>query len=230
MSGVQVTSLKDIVDTANRELADADAGDIIRWAHSTFGDKFALTASMADGVLCHVAAQAVPGIRVLFLDTGYHFAETIGTRDAIAATYDVRVETVSNPLPVADHEANYGKLHASYPDLCCAIRKVWPLDQALRRFDAWASGMRRSEASTRTSTPVVGWDARREKVKINPIATWSDDQVDDYIHEHGILINPLQEVGYKSIGCAPCTRPVADGEDDRAGRWGGSGKTECGIH
>lgn len=227
---VSTASLQDFAAAADEHLRDASAAEVIQWAHETFGEKFVLTASMADGVLCHVASKAVPGIKVLFLDTGYHFAETVGTRDAIAATYDVEVVTVSNPVDVSQHEVNYGKLHASYPDLCCAIRKVWPLDQALRQFDAWASGMRRAESSTRRTTPVVGWDARRKKVKINPLATWSNDQVDRYITEHNILVNPLREIGYSSIGCEPCTRPVAVGEDPRAGRWDGYGKSECGIH
>jgi phosphoadenosine phosphosulfate reductase len=216
--------------TAARDLEDAPAGEVVRWAHETFGEKFVVTASMADGVLSHVASVAVPGITVLFLDTGYHFAETIGTRDAVAATYDVRVSTITHPLRVPEHEAEYGRLYEIDPDLCCAIRKVWPLDRALGPYDAWASGVRRTEAASRAGTPVVGWDAKRRKVKVNPLASWTDEQVDAYIEEHGILVNPLREIGYASIGCAPCTRPVAPGEDSRAGRWGGRAKLECGIH
>jgi phosphoadenosine phosphosulfate reductase len=222
--------LAQLATTAGRELESASAAEIITWAHETFGERFVVTASMADGVLSHVAGQAVPGITVLFLDTGYHFPETIGTRDAIAATYDVNVETVRHPLTRAEHESNYGELYGSFPDLCCAIRKVWPLDRALRRFDAWASGVRRAESPSRTETPVVGWDARRQKVKVNPIARWSDEETDAYIREHDILVNPLREIGYASIGCAPCTHPVADGESSRAGRWSSFAKSECGIH
>lgn len=230
MSTITTERLRRVASIAAKELADASAIDVIRWADEEFGEKFALTASMADGVLCHVASRAVPGIKVLFLDTGYHFAETIGTRDAIAATYNVEVVTVGNPLSRKQHEANYGKLYETYPDLCCAIRKVWPLDVALGPYDAWASGVRRSESDGRTDTPVVSWDAKREKIKVNPLATWNDAQVDAYIAEHNILVNPLREVGYLSIGCEPCTRPVADGEDPRAGRWAGKSKSECGIH
>lgn len=211
-------------------LETASAGEIVAWAHETFGERFAVTASMADGVLSHVASKAVPGIKVLFLDTGYHFAETIGTRDAIAATYDVEVETITHPLRVPEHEAEYGKLYEIDPDLCCAIRKVWPLDRALKPYDAWAGGVRRAESPSRADAPVVAWDAKRRKVKVNPLATWSDEQVDAYVAEHSILINPLREIGFASIGCEPCTRPVAPGEDPRAGRWAGSSKTECGIH
>jgi phosphoadenosine phosphosulfate reductase len=223
-------SLEELAQDAARDLERASAHEIVRWAARTFGERFAVTASMADGVLSHVAGEAVPGITVLFLDTGYHFAETIGTRDAIAATYPVKVETITHPLRVPEHEAEYGRLYEIDPDLCCAIRKVWPLDRALRPYDAWAGGVRRAESTTRSDTPVVAWDAKRRKVKVNPLATWSDAQVDAYVAEHGILVNPLREIGYTSIGCEPCTRPVAPGEDPRSGRWVGRAKTECGIH
>jgi phosphoadenosine phosphosulfate reductase len=222
--------LEDLALTAGRELEDATAHEVIQWAADTFGDRFAVTSSMADGVLAHVASKAVPGISVLFLDTGYHFAETIGTRDAIAAGYDVNVQSITHPLRVTEHEAEFGKLYSFDPDMCCAIRKVWPLDRALRPYDAWASGVRRAESPTRADTPVVGWDARRRKIKVSPLATWSDEHTDAYIAEHGIIVNPLREIGYASIGCEPCTRPVADGEDPRAGRWAGLAKLECGIH
>jgi phosphoadenosine phosphosulfate reductase len=223
-------SLEGLAQDAARDLEGASAHEIIQWAARTFGERFAVTASMADGVLSHVAGDAVPGITVLFLDTGYHFAETIGTRDAIAATYPVKVETIMHPLRVPEHEAEYGRLYEIDPDLCCAIRKVWPLDRALRPYDAWAGGVRRAESITRSDTPVVAWDAKRRKVKINPLATWSDAQVDAYVAEHDILVNPLREIGYTSIGCEPCTRPVAPGQDSRSGRWSGRTKTECGIH
>ena len=175
---------------------------------------------MADGVLSHVAGQAIPGVDVLFLDTGYHFPETLGTRDAVDAVYPVNVRTITPELLVHEHEADYGRLYETDPDICCAIRKVWPLER----------GVRRAESSARAHTPVVAWDARRGKVKVSPLARWTDEQVDAYVAEHGVLVNPLREIGYTSIGCAPCTRPVKEGEDPRAGRWAGSGKTECGLH
>lgn len=230
MTQLEIERLEGLANDAAHELESASATEIIQWAHETFGDRFAVTASMADGVLSHVASQAVPGIRVLFLDTGYHFAETIGTRDAVAATYNVEVETIAHPLRVDEHESSYGRLYENYPDLCCAIRKVWPLDRALRPFDAWASGMRRAESPSRANTPIVGWDSRRKKLKVNPLAKWTDEETGEYIAKHDILVNPLREIGYTSIGCAPCTRPVADGEDQRAGRWSGTAKSECGIH
>jgi phosphoadenosine phosphosulfate reductase len=223
-------SLEELALDAAGNLEHSSAEEIVRWASDTFGDRFVVTASMSDGVLSHVAGLAVPGVTVLFLDTGYHFAETIGTRDAVAATYPVEVKTVTHPLRVPEHEAEYGRLYEIDPDLCCAIRKIWPLDRALHPYHAWASGVRRAELASRAETPVVSWDAKRRKVKVNPLATWSDEQVAAYVADNGILVNPLRQIGYASIGCAPCTRPVTAGEDSRSGRWAGQAKSECGIH
>jgi phosphoadenosine phosphosulfate reductase len=223
--------LEQLARQAGRELESAPADEIVRWAVQTFGTRFAVASAMQDAVLVHLVSQAAPGVDVLFLDTGYHFAETLGTRDAIAATYEVNLITLTPQQTVAEQDAEHGPgLHDRDPDRCCGLRKVAPLDRALRRYDAWATGLRRVEAPTRAGTPVVSYDARRGKVKIAPIAAWSDQDVEDYIASHGILINPLLTVGYRSIGCAPCTRAVAAGEDPRAGRWAGSVKTECGIH
>jgi phosphoadenosine phosphosulfate reductase len=223
--------LEQLARRAGRELAAAPAQEIVRWAVRTFSTRFAVATSMQDAVLVHLVSQIAPGVDVLFLDTGYHFAETLGTRDAVAATYDINLITVTPRQTVAEQDASYGPtLHDRDPHHCCGLRKVAPLDRALARYDAWATGLRRAEASTRAGTPVVSYDARRSKVKIAPIAAWSDADVEAYIAEHGILINPLLAAGYPSIGCAPCTRAVAVGEDPRAGRWAGSAKTECGIH
>jgi phosphoadenosine phosphosulfate reductase len=223
--------LEQLAKRAGRELESAPADEIVRWAVQTFGARFAVASAMQDAVLVHLVSQVAPGIDVLFLDTGYHFAETLGTRDAIAATYDVNLIILTPQQTVAEQDAAYGPtLHDRDPDRCCRLRKVAPLDRALQRYDAWATGLRRVDAPTRASTPVVSYDARRDKVRIAPIAAWSDQDVEDYIASHGILINPLLTAGYRSIGCAPCTRAVAAGEDPRAGRWAGSVKTECGIH
>jgi phosphoadenosine phosphosulfate reductase len=204
---------------------------VLRWAGETFGDDFAITSSMADGLLAHLASRAVPGVHVVFLDTGYHFAETIGTRDWVSGVMPI---TLVNALPeqtVAEQDAEHGAaLHDRDPDLCCSLRKVQPLAKALAGYTAWGSGVRRDESPTRAGTRVVDWDAKRGMVKVNPLAAWTQEHVDAYIAEHRVPVNPLQEVGYASIGCAPCTRPVAPGEDPRAGRWAGRGKTECGLH
>ena len=204
---------------------------VLRWAGETFGDAFAVTSSMADGLLSHLASRAVPGVNVVFLDTGYHFAETIGTRDWVSGVMPITLVNVQPAQTVAEQDAEYGpRLHDRDPDLCCSLRKVRPLAEALSGLAAWGSGVRRDESATRTGTRVVDWDAKRGKVKVNPLAAWTQDDVDAYIDLHQVPVNPLAELGYASIGCAPCTRPVAPGEDARAGRWAGTAKTECGIH
>lgn len=208
-----------------------DARGAIAWAHDTFGAGLAVASSMGDEALVHLAAQSAPGVDVLFIDTGYHFAETIGTRDAVAATYPVTVRTMLPLLTIAEQEAQFGAdLYASQPDQCCAIRKVEPLERGLKPYAAWITGMRREDAATRTDIPVVGWDAKRNMVKLNPLAAWTQADVDRYVIEHAVMLNPLRQLGYPSIGCAPCTRAVAPGEDPRSGRWSGFDKTECGLH
>ena len=216
---------------AARDLEAASPQEVLRWAVDTFGDRFAISSSMGDGVLASLVASVQPGVDVLFLDTGYHFPETIGTRDAVAQVYDVNVRTLLPLLSVTQQDAEYGaELWRRDPDACCAMRKVDPLTRGLADYDAYASGIRRDESPTRAGTPVVEWDDRRGKVKVNPIVRWTQDDVDAYVAANGILVNPLGEDGYPSIGCAPCTHRVAAGEDPRSGRWKGSQKTECGLH
>ncbi|WP_432586356.1 phosphoadenylyl-sulfate reductase [Streptomyces sp. HD1123-B1] len=232
MTGIRQTDdLATLAERAGRDLEDAPALDILRWAADTFGARFCVTSSMEDAVVAHLASRAFPGVDVVFLDTGYHFPETIGTRDAVAAVMDVNVITLTPRRTVAEQDAEYGpRLHDRDPDRCCALRKVAPLEEGLREYDAWATGLRRDESPTRAGTPVVGWDARRQKVKVSPIARWTQADVDAYVTEHGVLTNPLLMDGYPSVGCAPCTRRVLEGEDARSGRWAGSTKTECGLH
>lgn len=223
--------IRRLAEEAGRELEDAPAREILRWAVDTFGSRFCVASSMQDAVVAHLASRVSPGIPVLFLDTGYHFPETIGTRDAVAAVMDVEVVSLSPRQTVAEQDAQYGRrLYERNPDLCCELRKVRPLDRGLAAYDAWATGLRRDESSGRADTPVVGWDAKRQKVKVSPIARWTQREVDAYIAEHGVLTNPLLMDGYRSVGCAPCTRKVLGGEDARAGRWSGWNKTECGLH
>ncbi|HEU5425413.1 MAG TPA: phosphoadenylyl-sulfate reductase [Actinocrinis sp.] len=225
------TELRDLADAANERLSDASAAEIIAWARETFGEDLVVASSMADTHLVHVAQAAAPGIDVLFLDTGYHFAETIGTRDAVAQAYKVNLLSITPRQTVAEQDAEYGpKLHDRDPDRCCALRKVEPLERGLKPYGAWINGMRREESPTRADIRVVDYDAKRNMVKISPIAAWTQQQVDSYIEENGVLINPLFFDGYTSIGCEPCTRRALPGEDPRAGRWAGSAKTECGLH
>ena len=223
--------LRELVSHAGAELELAPAESIIEWAVATFGERFAITSSMGDAVLSHLASTVAPGIDVVFLDTGYHFAETIGTRDAVEATLPVNLITITPVQSVAEQDAEYGKdLYKTNPDLCCALRKVQPLATSLDGYDAWATGLRRAETHNRVIAPVIGWDAKKGKVKVSPIARWSDEDVERYITENNVLVNPLVQDGYPSIGCWPCTRRVAPGEDPRSGRWAGTNKTECGIH
>jgi phosphoadenosine phosphosulfate reductase len=231
MTVISLDELRETALIAGPELELAPAEAIIEWAVDTFGGRFCVTSSMGDAVLSHLASRVAPGIDVVFLDTGYHFAETIGTRDAVAATMPVNVVTLSPTISVRQQDEEYGPdLWSRDPDLCCALRKVAPLQKGLEEYDAWATGLRREETHDRVIAPVVGWDESKAKVKVSPLARWTQDDVDRYIAENNILVNPLTYDGYPSIGCWPCTRRVAPGDDARSGRWSGTGKTECGIH
>jgi phosphoadenosine phosphosulfate reductase len=224
-------SMERLAAEAAEALAGASAEDVIKWAAETFGSRVCITSSMTDSVIIHLTSQQIPGIDVLFLDTGYHFPETIGTRDAVSAVYPINLVNVTPPTTVAEQDAELGpRLYSRNPDLCCYLRKVVPLEQALGPYDAWITGVRREETDARSDTKVVQWDPRREMVKINPIVEWSQPEVDQYIAENGVLVNPLVYDGYPSIGCRTCTSKVEAGADPRSGRWAGSAKTECGIH
>ncbi|GAA3923752.1 phosphoadenylyl-sulfate reductase [Actinomadura viridis] len=223
--------LEDIVESAASALEGASTLEVIRWAAATFGDRICLTSSMSDAALIHLVSKVKPGIDVLFVDTGYHFAETIGTRDAVEAVYPVNVINVTPSRTVEEQEAALGpRLNGRNPDLCCHLRKVEPLGRALEGYMAWFSGIRRDETASRRDRRVVEWDRKRGMVKVNPILDWTQEDMDNYMSDNGVIVNPLHYDGYPSIGCAPCTSPVAPGEDPRSGRWAGMGKTECGIH
>jgi phosphoadenosine phosphosulfate reductase len=225
------TDLRAIAAEAAERFADGPAGDVITWAAMTFPGRLAVAASMQDGVLPHLASRFAPDADVLFLDTGYHFAETLETRVEVAERYRLRVLDVRPVQTVTEQDAQYGaQLHDRDPNLCCALRKTAPLDAALGRYNAWINGLRRVDAPTRVNTPVVGFDEKRDMVKISPLAAWSDEDLENYIFAHEVIVNPLLQQGYPSIGCAPCTRAVAPGADPRSGRWADFDKTECGIH
>jgi phosphoadenosine phosphosulfate reductase len=223
--------MRSLAEQAAADLAEATAEDIVRWATDTFGDRICVTSSMSDAVIIHLASSVRPGIDVVFLDTGYHFAETIGTRDAVQAVYPVNVVNATPSRTVAEQDAELGpRLYGRNPDLCCYLRKVEPLERSLQNYDAWFTGVRRADSESRRNAKAVEWDDKRKMVKVNPIVGWSDEDVDDYIATNGVLVNPLIYDGYPSIGCATCTMRVEAGADPRSGRWAGSGKTECGIH
>jgi phosphoadenosine phosphosulfate reductase len=226
------TQLRDLASVAAEELAGASAEEALAWTAKTFGDSWILASNMQDAVLIDLAVKAKPNFDVLFLETGYHFPETIGLRDAVGATYSgLNIINAAPDKTVAEQDAIDGpRLYEREPDRCCAMRKVVPLRRTLANYDAWVTGVRRVDAPTRANTPIVQWDERNGLVKINPIAPWSDEEFRRYIDEHAILENLLVAEGYPSIGCAPCTAKVEPGADPRSGRWAGQGKVECGLH
>ena len=225
----------DLQSLAERGAADlgphASADDLLRWTDENFGGSYVVASNMQDAVLVDLAAKMRPGVDILFLDTGYHFVETIGTRDAVEAVYDVNIVNVLPENSVPRQDELFGKdLFAREPGECCRMRKVEPLSKALRGYSAWVTGIRRVEAPTRAKAPLISWDTAFGLVKINPLAAWSDDEMQDYIDTHGVLVNPLVHEGYPSIGCLPCTAKPVEGADPRSGRWQGLNKTECGLH
>jgi phosphoadenosine phosphosulfate reductase len=224
-------SLADLAARAAVELEDATAEEIIGWAVETFGSRFCVTSSFADAVLAHVASSVVPGVDIVFLDTGLHFAETLRIRDEVRRTLPVTVLSVQPRITVGQQDGIYGpRLFSRDPDECCAIRKVEPLERALSNYDAWAAGLRRDEGPTRANTAVVAYEPSRGKVKVAPLARWTQADVDAYIARYNVPVNDLIRQGYASVGCWPCTRRTQPGEDPRAGRWPLFDKTECGIH
>ena len=198
------------------------AGAIVQWAVDTFHPHLCLTASMTDAVLIDLAVNVEPSIEVVFIDTGYHFPETLETVEQVRRRYGLNLRMMTVP----PHDEELWKVD---PENCCSAIKVGQLDRALFGKEAWMSGLRRDEAPTRAAAPIVARDLRG-LVKINPIATWTDLDIKGYIKDHDVPVNPLVDQGYPSIGCWPCTKPVAEGEDPRSGRWVNSDKTECGLH
>jgi len=231
VTGLTETDLRELAARGAAELDGASAEELLRWTEEHFGGSYIVASNMQDAVLVDLAARVRPGVDVLFLDTGYHFAETIGTRDAVESIYDVHVVNVTAENSVPEQDELYGKnLFARDPGACCRMRKVEPLGKALRGYSAWVTGIRRVEAPTRANAPLISFDEAFKLVKINPLAAWSDDDMQAYMAANGVLENPLVDEGYPSIGCEPCTAKPQPGEDPRSGRWQGLAKTECGLH
>jgi phosphoadenosine phosphosulfate reductase len=206
----------------NEDFESATAPEIVGWAAANFGPHLALAASMTDAVLIDLAVRVAPAIEVVFIDTGYHFPETLETVENVRRRYGLNLRIMT----VAPHDEELWKVD---PSNCCSAVKVGQLDRALAGKAAWMSGLRRDESPSRADAPIVSRDLRG-LVKVNPLANWTAEHVDAYIAEHDVPMNPLTLQGYPSIGCMPCTKPVAPGEDPRSGRWAGSDKTECGLH
>lgn len=230
--------LRDIAATGAADLGpDATAHELLDWTARTFGTDFIIAANMQDAVLIDVADKAVDRaavggrLTVLFLDTGYHFPETIGTRDAVSQVYDLDLVNVTPETTVPQQDDLLGRdLFSRDPGECCRLRKVVPLRAALAGYSAWVTGIRRTESPTRADSPLISFDEGFGLVKINPLAAWTDEEFEQYIADHSVLVNPLVDDGYPSIGCAPCTAKPAIGADPRSGRWAGRAKTECGLH
>ena len=218
-----VSEIEAELAVVNERLERAPAAAAIEWAVDRFGDDVVLASSFEDALLIDIAVTAAPRIEVVFLDTQFHFSETLWFVEHLRERYDLNLTVVK---PLVERQ----DLWKTDLNGCCAVRKVEPLNRALSGRSAWITGLRRVDAPTRANAPIVSWDGPRSMVKLNPIAAWTDEDVDAYIRDHDLPVNPLAERGILSVGCWPCTKPVAPGEDRRAGRWVGSGKVECGLH
>jgi phosphoadenosine phosphosulfate reductase len=209
------------------------AEDVLRWAYEEFGDRLCLTCSWQkqSSVLVHMVSELGLDIPVIELDTHLFFRESYETRDRLVERYGLRLRTPPHVITVAEqHRAEGPNLWETDPDRCCHIRKVEPLLQALEPYGAWISGIRRDQSPSRATTPKAQWSERYNVWKLHPLADWDEKRVWAYITVNEIPYNPLHDVGFRSIGCIPCTRPTSPEEEERAGRWAGSDKLECGIH
>ncbi|GAA2589049.1 phosphoadenylyl-sulfate reductase [Dactylosporangium fulvum] len=216
---------------ASARLENQPAEKIVEWAAGEFGERFCVTSSFADAVLAHVVSKVVPGVPVIFLDTGLHFAETLRVREVVQRTLPVTVRSIRPRQTVAEQDAEFGpRLYARDPDECCFLRKIEPLERALADYDAWAAGLRRDESPSRANTPIVSFEQARGKIKVSPMAQWTQADVDAYISRYNVPVNALMRQGYASVGCWPCTRRTPPGSDPRGGRWPMFDKTECGLH
>ena len=217
----------------SQAMEDRTPQDILRWSWDTYGDRLTMaTAFGAEGcVIIAMLSEITRDVHLFNLDTGYQFPETLETRQRLIDRYGIPIHLVRSSQTVPEMEAEHGgPLYGSNPDLCCHIRKVVPLEQALVGYDAWISAIRRDQAPTRAHAPIIGWDKKFGLTKVNPLANWTKRDVWDYILKNDVPYNPLHDQGYPSIGCGPCTRAVGVGADDRAGRWSGTAKKECGLH
>ena len=216
------------------DFEDKHPSEVVRWALDTFGDKVALASSFggaAGAVLVDIAAKLDSGVRIFYLDTEFLFPETYALVDETAKRYGVQPVPYKSVLdPQAQAAVHGADLWSTDPDRCCDLRKVEPNQRALDGLDAWITGIRRDQAATRGEIGIVEWNEKFGLIKVNPLAGWEKKQVWEYIFANKVPYNPLLDQGYKSIGCTHCTRPTATGEDERAGRWSGTDKTECGLH
>jgi phosphoadenosine phosphosulfate reductase len=219
---------------ASERLENSSPQGILRWAVDVYGEDLSLSVSFGNPegmVLLDMLSRITDRAQVFTLDTGFLFEETVRFREEAMKKYPLPLKVLTSGLTVEEQVARYGpQLYSCAPDLCCQIRKIEPQRRFLRNYGAWVTGIRRDQTVQRASTPVVAFDEYFGVAKIAPLAAWSVDEVDEYVRRNDVPLNPLLSMGYRSIGCEPCTTPVAPGEDARAGRWPGMDKTECGLH
>jgi phosphoadenosine phosphosulfate reductase len=221
-NGEGLPDLRELAAVSNA-LEKKPATSAVAWAAGRFDSGLVLASSFQDCLLISLAVQVKPDIEVVFLDTQYHFPETLEYVETVRKRFDLNLKIMT---PTIDPDDRW----IDDPDGCCGARKVVPMARALAGKRAWLTGLRRDETSTRQGAPIVSWDVSRGLVKVNPIASWTEQDVRQYTEEHELPEHPLRAQGYASIGCWPCTRAVEDGEDERAGRWAGRDKVECGLH
>jgi len=217
----------------NQDMESWSPAKIVSWAVDNFGSKLAMaTAFGVEGCALIAMLAEIPNSVYLFnLETGYQFEETLQLRQQLIDKYGLFVHLVRSDESIEDMERRLnGPIYGSDPDRCCNIRKIIPLRSVIKNYDAWISAIRREQSPIRASAPIVGWDTKFDMVKVNPLANWTKKDVWDYIVKNDVPYNPLYDQGYASIGCYPCTRPIGAGEHERAGRWAGFAKTECGLH
>lgn len=219
-----------LVEQWAHRLYNASAQTILEWTAEHAPGHVAVTMSMENTVLAELAARHLPEADLLFLDTEYHFPETLEVARAVDARYPQRLVTATAVLPRKEQDRVYGPaLYSRDPGACCRMRKVEPLAVALTPYAGWITGLRRADGPTRAQAPALSLDATG-RLKISPIITWSLEDTEAFTEREGLIIHPLTKQGYPSIGCATCTLPVEEGQDPRAGRWAGQAKTECGLH
>lgn len=220
-------------EVINRYFEPRSLDDLLSWGLALFGRKLALVTSFGPTgmVILDRLANLCPGVKVITIDTDFLFEETYVLREQVQRRYPIQLEVRKSGLtPTLQAQAFQPQLWQVNPDLCCHMRKVVPLTDALAGLDAWLTGLRRDQATSRTTAPLVSWDAKYHLVKLNPLANWTRGQVWRYLLENDVPYNPLHDQGYTSIGCTHCTRPVNQTDNERAGRWTGQGKIECGLH
>ncbi len=220
------------LDSLNRTFEGQAPHEIITWSLVSFGTGVAMSSSFQTQSvpLLHIVSQVAPQLPVIFLETGYHFPETLAFRDQLIAELGLNVKIFQSTLPQAAFAQQYGEsLYQRDPDLCCYLNKVEPLQRAMEGLDAWISGIRRDQLSSRANAQILE-ATPQGMIRVHPMATWTNADINQYIKTHNLPQHPLMSQGYCSIGCAPCTSPVLPNSDERDGRWAGQGKTECGLH